>query len=74
VAKEGGRFGRGVDAVLSGFHFTGTGSNAEYINAIKRESVLNTTTDIKGLTESIIFLAQTKTVSGQVLNFDSRLT
>jgi 3-oxoacyl-[acyl-carrier protein] reductase len=75
AAREGGCFGVRVNAVLPGFHFTGMGRNAsdEHIEAIKKESVLNTTTDIKELSEFIIFLAQTKTVSGQVFNFDSRL-
>jgi 3-oxoacyl-[acyl-carrier protein] reductase len=75
AAREGGRFGIRANAVLPGFHFTGMGSNAnnEYIEKIKKESVLNTTTDIKELTEFIVFLSQVKTVSGQVFNFDSRL-
>jgi 3-oxoacyl-[acyl-carrier protein] reductase len=75
LAREGGRFGIRANAVLPGFHFTSMGSNAsyEYIEAIKKESVLNTTTDIKELSEFILFLSQVKTVSGQVFNFDSRL-
>jgi 3-oxoacyl-[acyl-carrier protein] reductase len=75
AAREGGRFGIRVNSVLPGFHFTGIGSNAsdEYVEAIKKESVLNTTTDIKELTEFIVFISQVKTVSGQVFNFDSRL-
>ncbi|MDR2437571.1 MAG: SDR family NAD(P)-dependent oxidoreductase [Endomicrobium sp.] len=75
AAREGGRFGIRTNVVLPGFHFTGIGSNAsnEYIEKIRKESVLNTTTDIKELTEFIVFLSQVKTVSGQVFNFDSRL-
>jgi 3-oxoacyl-[acyl-carrier protein] reductase len=75
TAREGGRFGIRSNAVLPGFHFTGMGSNAseKYIDAIKKESVLNTTTNIKELTEFVVFLSQLKTVSGQVFNFDSRL-
>jgi 3-oxoacyl-[acyl-carrier protein] reductase len=75
AAREGGHFRIRVNAVLPGFHFTGMGNNAseEYIETIKKESVLNTTTDIKELVEFIVFLSQVKTVSGQVFNFDSRL-
>jgi 3-oxoacyl-[acyl-carrier protein] reductase len=75
TAREGGRFGIRSNAVLPGFHFIGMGRNAgnEYIETIKKESVLNTTTDIKELVEFIVFLSQVKTVSGQVFNFDSRL-
>ncbi|MDR3195722.1 MAG: SDR family oxidoreductase [Endomicrobium sp.] len=75
TAREGGRFGIRSNAVLPGFHFAGMGGNAseEYIETIKKESVLNATTDIKELAEFIVFLSQVKTVSGQVFNFDSRL-
>jgi 3-oxoacyl-[acyl-carrier protein] reductase len=75
AAREGGRFGIRSNAVLPGFHFTGMGCNAsdEYIEAIKKESILNTTTDIKEIVEFIVFLSKVKTVSGQVFNFDSRL-
>jgi 3-oxoacyl-[acyl-carrier protein] reductase len=43
AAREDGRFGVRVNAVLPGFHFTGMGSNVsdEHIEAIKKESVLN---------------------------------
>jgi 3-oxoacyl-[acyl-carrier protein] reductase len=75
AAREGGCFGIRLNTVLPGFHFTNMGGTAsdEYINTIKKESVLNTTTDIKELAEFIVFLSQLKTVSGQVFNFDSRL-
>ncbi|MDR3071250.1 MAG: SDR family oxidoreductase [Endomicrobium sp.] len=76
AAREAGRFGVTVNAVLPGFHFaTGTTDNAsdQYTDAVKKESVLNTTTDIKELTAFIVFLAQIRTVSGQIFNFDSRL-
>jgi 3-oxoacyl-[acyl-carrier protein] reductase len=75
AAREGGRFGVAVNAVLPGFHLSGMGGNSsdEYIDIVKKESVLNTTTDIKELTSFIVFLSQVKTVSGQTFNFDSRL-
>lgn len=75
AAREGGRFGVTVNAVLPGFHLSGMGGNSsdEYIDIVKKESVLNTTTDIKELTSFIVFLSQVKTVSGQTFNFDSRL-
>jgi 3-oxoacyl-[acyl-carrier protein] reductase len=75
AAREGGRFGVTVNAVLPGFHLSGMGGNSssEYVDIVKKESVLNTTTDIKELTSFIVFLSQVKTVSGQMFNFDSRL-
>ncbi|MCA6072292.1 MAG: SDR family oxidoreductase [Endomicrobium sp.] len=74
-AREYGRFGITVNAVLPGFHFTDMASNAGdvHINTIKKESVLNTTTDINELADFVVFLSQVKTVSGQIFNFDSRL-
>jgi 3-oxoacyl-[acyl-carrier protein] reductase len=75
AAREAGHFGVTVNAVLPGFHLTNIGSNAsnDYIEAVKRESVLNVTTDIKELVGFILFLAEVKTVSGQIFNFDSRI-
>jgi 3-oxoacyl-[acyl-carrier protein] reductase len=75
LSREAGRFRITANAVLPGFHFTNIGSNASnvYIEEVKKESVLNTTTDIKEFTDFIVFLSELKTVSGQVFNFDSRL-
>jgi 3-oxoacyl-[acyl-carrier protein] reductase len=75
AAREYGRFGITVNAVLPGFHFTDMAGNAGdvHIDTIKKESVLNTTTDIKELADFVVFLSQVKTVSGQIFNFDSRL-
>lgn len=75
AAREAGRFGITVNAVLPGFHQTDMGKTAgkEYIENIKKESVLNCTTDIKELSEFIFLLAGMKTVSGQVFNTDSRI-
>jgi 3-oxoacyl-[acyl-carrier protein] reductase len=75
AAREYGRFGITVNAVLPGFHFTDMISNTgdTHIDTVKKESVLNTTTDIKELADFVVFLSQVKTVSGQIFNFDSRL-
>jgi 3-oxoacyl-[acyl-carrier protein] reductase len=75
AAREAGRFGITVNAILPGFHFTNMGDNAgdTYIKEVKRKSVLNVTTDIKELASFILFLAEIKTVSGQIFNFDSRI-
>jgi 3-oxoacyl-[acyl-carrier protein] reductase len=75
AAMESGRFGITVNTVLPGFHLTNMGGNASkmYIDNIKKESVLNTTTDIKEFADFVVFLSQVKTVSGQIFNFDSRL-
>ncbi|MDR1418470.1 MAG: SDR family oxidoreductase [Endomicrobium sp.] len=75
LSREAGRFAVTANVVLPGFHLTNMGSNASnlYIDQVKKESVLNTTTNIKEFTDFIIFLSGLKTVSGQVFNFDSRL-
>ncbi|MDR3256535.1 MAG: SDR family oxidoreductase [Endomicrobium sp.] len=75
AAREAGRFGVTVNAVFPGFHLTDIGSNAgnTFIETVKQECVLNVTTDIKELADFIILLAQVKTVSGQIFNFDSRI-
>lgn len=75
AAREAGRFGITVNAVLPGFHQTDMGNTAgkDYIEKAKEESVLNTTTDIKELVDFIVFLANLKTVSGQTFNMDSRI-
>ena len=60
TAREAGRFGITVNAVLPGFHFTSMGdkSSETYVKAVKQESVLNTTTDIKELASLFPFLNQ----------------
>ncbi|MCA6071567.1 MAG: SDR family NAD(P)-dependent oxidoreductase [Endomicrobium sp.] len=75
AAREYGRFGITVNAVLPGFHFTDMVGNARdvHIDTVKKESVLNTTTNINELVDFVVFLSQVKTVSGQIFNFDSRL-
>ncbi|MBN1824394.1 MAG: SDR family NAD(P)-dependent oxidoreductase [Endomicrobiales bacterium] len=76
AAKELGRFGITVNAVLPGFHLTDMGRDApdDVIESIRNESVLQTTTDINGLAKFVVLLSEQRTVSGQVFNWDSRIT
>lgn len=75
AAQELGRFKIPVNAVLPGFHLTDMGktSSPKYIEKVKLDSVLGTTTDMRELSSFIVFLAGMKTVSGQVFNWDSRI-
>ncbi|MDR2191366.1 MAG: SDR family oxidoreductase [Endomicrobium sp.] len=75
AAREGGRFNARVNAVLPGFHNTRLGESAgdKYIAGIKAESVLNATTDLSDFLKFMIYLANTKTISGQIFNIDSRI-
>jgi 3-oxoacyl-[acyl-carrier protein] reductase len=61
--------------VLPGFHLTdlGRASSKEYRERAVAESVLGTSTDVGELAEFVVFLSRTKTVSGQVFNWDSRI-
>ncbi|MDR3113392.1 MAG: SDR family oxidoreductase [Endomicrobium sp.] len=75
AAREGGRFNVRVNAVLPGFHFTSlsVGAGGKYADAVKQESVLNAATDLRDFLNFMVYLANTKTVSGQVFNIDSRI-
>ncbi|MCX5782250.1 MAG: SDR family NAD(P)-dependent oxidoreductase [Elusimicrobia bacterium] len=75
AARELGRFNIRVNAVLPGFHLTDLGQKApEHIKEkIKADNVLGVTTDIQELSEFVLLLAKTKTVSGQIFNWDSRI-
>jgi 3-oxoacyl-[acyl-carrier protein] reductase len=75
AAREGGRFNVRVNAVLPGFHLTSLANSAggKYAEAVKQESVLNATTDLQDFLNFMIYLADTKTVSGQTFNIDSRI-
>jgi NAD(P)-dependent dehydrogenase (short-subunit alcohol dehydrogenase family) len=74
-ARELGRFNICVNAVFPGFHLTDMGKQApaEYAEKVKKESVLNCTTDLDELADFIVFLSRMKTVSGQIFNWDSRI-
>lgn len=75
AAREAGRFGITVNAVLPGFHLTSMGKTAgsEYADKAKKQSVLGATTDIGDLMEFVYMLSSLKTVSGQVFDIDSRI-
>lgn len=75
AAIELGRFGVRVNAVFPGFHMTdmGKGSSARYVESTVRDSVLGLTTDISELADFIYLLSTSKTISGQVFNWDSRI-
>ncbi len=75
AAREFGRFGVRVNAVLPGFHATDMSGKVpkEYVENVLSESVLHTTTDIDELARFIVLLSQMRTVSGQVFNWDSRI-
>jgi 3-oxoacyl-[acyl-carrier protein] reductase len=75
VARELGRFNICCNTVLPGFHATGMGVTVSdvYRKKVLEESVLGTTTDIDELARFVVMLAHTRTVSGQVFNWDSRI-
>lgn len=60
---------------MPGFHLTDMGKNVpeSYLEKVKKDSVLGLTTDVKELREFVFFLARSKTVSGQIFNWDSRI-
>jgi 3-oxoacyl-[acyl-carrier protein] reductase len=74
-AIELGRSGVRVNAVYPGFHMTdmGKASSEQYRESTVKDSVLNKTTDLGELVEFIYLLSNSKTVSGQVFNWDSRI-
>ncbi|MBI3292695.1 MAG: 3-oxoacyl-ACP reductase FabG [Elusimicrobia bacterium] len=75
AARELGRYQVTVNAVFPGFHFTDLGKTAspDYLEQVKRESVLGKTTQIGDLAEFVVLLSQQTTVSGQIFNWDSRI-
>lgn len=74
-AREMGRFNVRVNAVLPGFHFTDMGKKAteKYMKKVTEDNVLGTTTDVGDLTNMVLFLVRSKTVSGQVFCCDARI-
>jgi 3-oxoacyl-[acyl-carrier protein] reductase len=75
AARELGGFGVRVNAVLPGFHPTDMGLTVWEKNPQKilGESVLGRLTDVFELSEFVVRLAGTRSVSGQVFHFDSRV-
>lgn len=75
AAKELGRFNVRVNAVMPGFHLTDMGKCVpeSYLEKVRKDSVLGLTTDVQELRKFIVFLAQSKTISGQIFNWDSRI-
>jgi 3-oxoacyl-[acyl-carrier protein] reductase len=75
AARELGRFNVRINAVLPGFHLTDMGKSLpdSYVQRAREESVLGCTTDIRELAQFVVMLTALRTVSGQVLNIDSRI-
>jgi 3-oxoacyl-[acyl-carrier protein] reductase len=75
VALEYGSKNIRVNVVCPGFHKTRLSGNLtpEAEEAIKENHLLNTTTDLQEVADFMVWLASTKTISGQVFNLDSRL-
>jgi 3-oxoacyl-[acyl-carrier protein] reductase len=63
------------NAVMPGFHATRLSSNLtnEALSAIKSRHLLPETTDLDETTSFLLWLAGTRTISGQVFNLDSRI-
>lgn len=63
-----------VNAVLPGYMATGMGRDArKAMNAAEEKSLLGKLSDPKEVAEFVIWLAGTKTVTGQIFTLDSRL-
>ena len=75
AARELGRFNISVNTVLPGFHLTDLGQKApDHIKEkMKADNVFGATTDISELCEFVLLLAKSKTVSGQIFNWDARI-
>lgn len=75
AARELGRFQVTVNAVMPGFHETDMSSNLapEHKKAVIDQHVLGKSTDAGDLCRVILELAQNTSMSGQIVNVDSRL-
>lgn len=75
AARELGRFNVRVNAVLPGFHETdmASGMNDELRAKVLSEHALGRSTSIADLADAVIALARNESISGQILNVDSRL-
>lgn len=80
LAKELGRYNICVNAILPGYHRTDLTIDSErkaklYSPAMiaKEESVLSNFSDLSEVSKFIVFLAKSKSISGQIFNLDSRI-
>jgi 3-oxoacyl-[acyl-carrier protein] reductase len=75
AARELGRFNIRVNAVFPGYHPTslGSASQAGRVEEIRRDHALGRFTDTGDLGSFLVFLAEQKSASGQIYNFDSRV-
>jgi 3-oxoacyl-[acyl-carrier protein] reductase len=75
VAREYGSKNIRVNVVCPGFHKTRLSANLtpEAEEAIRAKHLLNSTTDLQEVADFMLWLASTKTISGQTFNLDSRL-
>lgn len=81
LAKELGRFNICVNAILPGYHLTDLTMSGERkaksshssITQAKEENVLNNLADLNEVAKFIVFLANLRSISGQVFNLDSRI-
>jgi 3-oxoacyl-[acyl-carrier protein] reductase len=75
LAREYGIKNIQANVVCPGFHMTriADGLSPEAVENIRERHLLGKTTDLNEVCEFMIWLAGTKTVSGQVFNLDSRL-
>jgi 3-oxoacyl-[acyl-carrier protein] reductase len=75
LAREYGSKNVRANVVCPGFHKTRLSANLspEAEQAIREKHLLNTTTDIQDVSDFMLWLASSKTISGQLFNLDSRL-
>jgi 3-oxoacyl-[acyl-carrier protein] reductase len=75
VAREYGGRNIRCNAVFPGFHKTrlADGLSPEVEEAIRKNHLLGSTADLNEVAEFVVWLAGTRTISGQVFNLDSRM-
>jgi 3-oxoacyl-[acyl-carrier protein] reductase len=75
LAREYGGRNIRCNAVFPGFHKTrlADGLSSEAEEAIRKKHLLGATADLDEVAQFIVWLAGTKTISGQVFNLDSRI-
>ncbi len=75
AARELGRFNVRVNSLLPGFHRTDMGNRVwdKLFERVRSEHFLGKLTDLEEFAEFVCVVAEQKSVSGQVYNFDSRI-